>query len=359
MLHGFHCLTERIRGVASGSATLQNKRGGEPKDRNQSSSTTQQNKPGLNPPAASVCSAHTGSRSRAGKKQSLLIRTQERAMLVIKKRRYRDQRSKINKWTVQEKKHTDKPQLWQHEQTITTILRLGGVNGRRSAWLSWAAAAYWPAEADGRVWGGWGWWGGGCIILVLFFFPADWCVHCFSVVLGGGSVSVSKKREEGKVDGTTAIPNLPGPVPAPFPPPLLAKVSRLEIRREKHTTFVLIGSFGCLWDVAASLSHESHLSPAAGQQGLLSSGSARSATGSPCGAIPWSLLIGWSVGGPVRPQTASGGCKRCRRRRLRWCARAGWGWWCGWACCSWKALAERQTLASLLSRKCLMRFIRF
>lgn len=95
----------------------------------------------------------------------------------------------------------------------------------------------------------------------------------------------------------------------------------------------------------------SHLRPAAGQQGLLSSGSGHSATGSPCGAILWSLLIGWSVGGPVRQRTASGGCKRCRRRRLRWCARVGWGWWCGWACCSWKALTQRQTLESHLNMK--------
>lgn len=66
-----------------------------------------------------------------------------------------------------------------------------------------------------------------------------------------------------------------------------------------------------------SIFTSSHLSPAAGPRGLPSSGSGRSATGSPCGAILWSLPIGWSAGGPGRPQTASGGCRRCRRHRLR------------------------------------------
>ena len=113
---------------------------------------------------------------------------------------------------------------------------------------------------------------------------------------------------------------------------------------KNHFNFVLIGSFGWLWDY--SVGKGSHLSPAAGQQGPLSSGSGHSATGSPCGAILGSLRTGWSAGGPVRPQTASGGCKRCRRRRPRWCARAGWGWWCGWACCSWKALTEGETMES-------------
>lgn len=158
-----------------------------------------------------------------------------------------------------------------------------------------------------------------CFFYVVFsFFQTDKCVLCFSVLLGDGSVSVcrrQKKREEGKVDGTTTIPNLSGPMPAPCPAALLHKVRRLEIRRKKHN--LCSDWFICLWDFTASLSHQSHLSPAAGQQGLLSSGSGHSATGSPCGAILWSLLIGWSVGGPVRPQTASGGCKRCRRRRLR------------------------------------------
>lgn len=65
------------------------------------------------------------------------------------------------------------------------------------------------------------------------------------------------------------------------------------------------------------------LIPAGGQQELLSSGSGRSATGCPCGAIPWSLLTGWSGGGPGRPQTVSGGCRQCRRPRLRLCAREG------------------------------------
>lgn len=113
---------------------------------------------------------------------------------------------------------------------------------------------------------------------------------------------------------------------------------------------VLIGWFrSSLRAFTASLSP--HLSPAAGQQGLLSSGSGRSATGSPGGAILWSLLTGWSAGGPVRRQTASGGCRRCRRRRHRWCVRAGWGWWCGWACCFWKALAgKRETLKPLYTK---------
>lgn len=88
----------------------------------------------------------------------------------------------------------------------------------------------------------------------------------------------------------------------------------------------------------------SHLITAAGQRELLSSGSGRFATGSPCGAILWSLLIGWSGDGPARRRTASGGCRRCRRLPRRSDGRGGWGWWCAPACCFYSALWGRKTL---------------
>lgn len=87
MLHGLHCLTERIegarkthRGVASGVNYTPEQVGRRTeKTKTQRSSTKQQNRLGSTPP---VCSF---SRSRAGeeKKQPLLIRTQERVMLVV------------------------------------------------------------------------------------------------------------------------------------------------------------------------------------------------------------------------------------------------------------------------------------
>lgn len=85
-----------------------------------------------------------------------------------------------------------------------------------------------------------------------------------------------------------------------------------------------------------------YLIPAVGRRELLSSGSGRSATGCLCGATLWSLPIGWSGDGPGRPQTASDGCRRCMQRRLQSCAREGWGWWCGWACCSWRGLTGKR-----------------
>lgn len=67
----------------------------------------------------------------------------------------------------------------------------------------------------------------------------------------------------------------------------------------------------------------SYLTPAAGQKELLSSGSGHFATGCPCGAIPWSLLIGLSEDGPGHPRTASGGCRRCRQHRPQLYAHGG------------------------------------
>ena len=72
----------------------------------------------------------------------------------------------------------------------------------------------------------------------------------------------------------------------------------------------------------------------------LSSGSGCSATCCPGGARPESPPTGWSAAGPVRPRTGSGGCKRCRRRPLRSGGRGGWGWSCGWVCCSWPKLKK-------------------
>lgn len=151
-----------------------------------------------------------------------------------------------------------------------------------------------------------------------------------------------KEREEGQNGQNDLNPKSPGADVCSLPSasPRQGQAPWKKERKKNTSTLLWLVD---LWVFPASASH---LRPAAGPRGPLSSGSGHSATGSPCGAILWSPLIGWSGGGPVRPQTASGGCKRCRRRRLRWCARAGWGWWCGWACCSWRALRERPTTAS-------------
>lgn len=206
-------------------------------------------------------------------------------------------------------------------------------------------------------------------LFFFFFFQTDRCVpfrrrswrwdcQCLSwTEKGGGGQSGQRDRSPKSLRADAC--SLPSTSP---------RQGRASWNKEKnHLNCVLIGSF---WMLAGdffkfffffySIFTSSHLSPAAAPRGLLSSGSGRSATGSPCGAILWSLPTGWSAGGPGRPQTASGGCRRCRRRRLRWCARAGWGWWCGWACCSWRALAggkagfgnlisERSVLFSLLA----------
>lgn len=79
----------------------------------------------------------------------------------------------------------------------------------------------------------------GAFLRCFFFFQPDRCVLCFSVGLGDGSDSVCrrrKKREEGKVDRRRATPPLSGPKPAPFPPPALVKVRRLEMRRKTTST---------------------------------------------------------------------------------------------------------------------------
>lgn len=64
-----------------------------------------------------------------------------------------------------------------------------------------------------------------------------------------------KKREECKVDRTTATPDLSGPTPAPFPSASPRQGQAPWNKEKNHLNFVLIGSFGCLWDFTTSLSH--------------------------------------------------------------------------------------------------------
>lgn len=77
-----------------------------------------------------------------------------------------------------------------------------------------------------------------CLFTVVLFFGRWIDVSSVSawVLATGVSVSVvdrKREREKGKVDRTTSFPNPWGLTAAPFPPLLLVKVKRLEMRRKK------------------------------------------------------------------------------------------------------------------------------
>lgn len=106
----------------------------------------------------------------AGKKQSPLIRTQERFMLIIKKK---------GDTGVKGKKKIILYRIKAHRQTAAVTTRAedndyftsGGANGQRSAdavWVCWAAAANRPTEADG-----------GFLILALFWCSFRWVCPLF------------------------------------------------------------------------------------------------------------------------------------------------------------------------------------